>query len=177
MDKQTLARIDLERLGQTSIIRRGWFPGYDPRDAGPANVEDVLDSGSIPQMLALYEKRGYVVWMATGSQGRALAGETTRVDIVLSGDTSEIRKYCYGWSAKTPPKEKKITTEEEARAAIQWLRDNKWTLMEYADRCSAFKGRAVPIHDKPTILTMRRKALENRVNFSIDFAFYPSGGQ
>lgn len=174
METKPVTRVDMEKVGQTGVIVRSWCGEWNRADAGAPDCEDYVENGSIPALLAGYEKQGFVVWMASAFQGRALRGKTTRVDVVCDGSNWTIRKYCYGWSAKTPPVSKKVVSETEAQAAIAWLRENRWTLLEYRDRCVAFLGKAQPIHDKSTILTMRRKAQEEQVNYTIDFAFYPS---
>ena len=174
MDKRLITRIDLERVGSTGIIVRSWFQGWNRDDAGAPDSEDYIESGSIPALLAEYEKQGFCVWQASGSQGRALRGKITRVDVIEDGDMWRVRKFCFGWSAKTPPIEQKTLSNEQAESAIQWLKENNWTVYQYTDRCVAFLGKPQPIHDRGTILALRRKAESQRVNYGINFAFYPA---
>ncbi len=169
-----VTRVDIERIGQTLIMVKAWTGEWNREDAGSPDHEDLVENRSIPSILAEYEKQGFCVWMSSGSLGRALRGKTTRVDVIQNGDTWTIRKYCYGWSAKTPPSSTRTVSETEAHQALVWLRENHWTLIEHPDRSVAFLGKAQPIHDKPTILAMRRRALEQHVNYNADFAFYPA---
>jgi len=167
-----IARVDLERVGASSLIVRTWNEGYSAWDAGQADNEDFLDTGSIQDILAGYEKQGFVVWMASAGQGRALRGVTTRVDIILTGESWVMKKYPYGWSAKTPAIETKHFNQVEADAAIQWLKQNKWTVLEWPGGFRAFKGKPMPVRDKYAIMSLRRKYEQERINFNYDLAFY-----
>lgn len=172
MAEQPITRIDLERVGTDGILVRYWCGEWNREDAGAPYAEDYLN-GSIPALLAEYEKQGYTVWMRNRSQGRALRGRTTRVDILRDGDHWTIRKYCYGWSAITPPMSTKQVSEQEANDAKAWLKEHGWTLYEYEDRMVAFRGKPYPIHDRATIQSMRRKSQVEHVNYSVNLAFYP----
>ena len=173
MSDPTIHRIDLERAGTTGIFVRKWFAGWRHDGSTPCDVEDYV-TGSIPALLAEYERAGFVVWMASGAQGRALRGQITRVDLIQADNTWTMRKYPYGWSAKTPPIEKKTVVPEMKDAALLWFREKQWTIFEYQDRFTAFKGEPLPIHDKATIQHLRRKAQEQQVNFQVNFAFFPT---
>ncbi len=102
MDKK-ITRIDMERIGASAVIVRKWYEGWHQNDAGSPDIEDFIESGSISYTLAEYEKQGYTVEMASQSKGRALRGKITRVDIILEGETWVMKKYPYGWTAKTRP--------------------------------------------------------------------------
>lgn len=167
-----IARVDIERVGASSLIVRTWNEGYSAWDAGQADNEDFLDSGSIQDILAKYEKQGFVVWMASAGQGRALRGATTRVDIILTGESWVMKKYPHGWSAKTPAIETKNFNQVEADAAVQWLKQNKWTVLEWPGGFRAFKGKPMPVRDKYAIMSLRRKANANHENKMWDFALY-----
>ena len=170
MDKPT-TRIDLERVGTTGIMVRKWFQGWQQDGSTPADSEEYID-GSIPALLAEYEKAGFVVWMAYGGVGRALRGSITRVDIIHDGQAWNMRKYCYGWSAKTPPIESKIVKDIECEAAVEWLKQNQWTLIQWEGGYRAFRGEAKPVRDRAGILALRRKFEEQHVNYRYDLAVY-----
>jgi len=172
MDKR-VTRVDLERVGATGILVRQWFGGWNQDDAGAPDIEDYIETGSIAPLLAQYEQAGFTVEMAHAGAGRALRGPVTRVDILheeVSG-TWRIRKFPYGWTAKTRPIHEKHVTQAEVQAALQWLRDNKWNLREWPGGYRAFRGSPKPVRDRATILSMRRKATEQRSNMNWDFAF------
>ena len=173
MDKKQITRIDFERIGQPSVMVRKWYAGYNIHDAGPANSEEFLENVSIPALLAEYEKQGYCVWMGTPSQGRAIKGAITRIDVIKVGQEWVVKKYCYGWSAKTPPIETKPMNDQQARDAIQWLKDNQWSVMEHPNwnGARAFKGHPIPVREKSAILRMRRDAQDRRENYTADFAY------
>lgn len=172
MEKRHVTRIDLERIGQSSVMVQKWFYGWQIHDAGAPDVEEFHENASIAKLLEGYEKDGFCVWMSSSQQGRALKGQITRIDVVQNGEW-EVKKYPYGWSAKTPPIEVKKMSEQEARSAIQWLKDNHWTVMEHPNwqGARAFRGKPMPVHDKFTIQSMRRKAMDKKENYTADFAY------
>ena len=167
-----VARIDLERVGANGLIVRKWNEGYSAWDAGQADSEDFLDGGSIQDMLSDYEKQGFTVWMASARLGRALRGVTTRIDIILTGDAWVMEKFPFGWSAKTPAIEKKRFNQVEADAAVKWLKENKWTVLEWPGGFRAFKGKPMPVRDKYAIMSLRRKYDQERIHFNYDLALY-----
>ena len=171
MEQKPFTRIDLERVGTTGIMVRKWTEGWVNDGSTPADSEDYLD-GSIPALLAEYEKAGFVVWMANGSQGRALRGKVTRVDILFDGKDWKINKYCYGWSARTPAIESKVASEDMRNGALAWLEINQWTVVECENGHRAFKGTPYPVRDRATILQLRRKAQEEHRNYTRDFAYW-----
>lgn len=172
MTDKPFTRIDMERAGAHDVIIRKWREGWKIDDAGVPNVEDYVTEGSIAAMLAEYEKAGWTVEMASAGKGRALRGKITRVDVMLDGETWRVRKYPYGWTAKTRPIEtREFGTKEEAEVAIQWLRENNWTMFEFPGGARAFRGTPYPVRDRTAILSLRRKFQEERRNFSFDLAF------
>lgn len=170
MDKP-ITRIDLERVGTTGLMVRKWYVGWRMDGSTPADSEEYLD-GSIPAYLAQQEKTGFVVWMASGTQGRALRGQITRVDLLQDGEQASLKKFPYGWSAKTPALENKPVTVGELEAALIWLRENRWTVLECANGHRAFRGVPYPIRDRATIQLLRRKAQEEHRDFTRDFAYW-----
>ena len=171
MDKK-ITRIDMERIGASAVMVRKWYEGWHQNDAGAPDIEEFVESGSISYMLAEYEKQGYTVEMASQSKGRALRGKITRVDIILEGETWVMKKYPYGWTAKTRPIETKRFNHEEAQIAIQWLKDNRWVVLEWPGGARAWKGRPMPVRDRHAIQVMRRKFDEQKINFSYNLALY-----
>jgi hypothetical protein len=171
MEQKPITRIDLERVGTSSIFVRTWTEGWKNDGSTPASSEELID-GFIPALLSEYEKAGFVVWMASGSQGRALRGKITRVDILFDGTNWKINKYPYGWSAKTPPIESKVASEDMRAGALAWLQINQWTVMECENGHRAFKGTPYPVRDRATIQHLRRKAQEEHRNYTRDFAYW-----
>ena len=167
-----IARVDIERVGAQALIVQKWYEGYTAWDAGQPDIEDFLDTGSIQNILADLEAQGFTVWMASAGKGRALRGAATRVDIILEGDAWVMRKFPYGWSAKTPVIETKRFNQVQADAAIQWLREKRWTVLEWPGGFRAFKGKPMPVRDRFAIMSLRRKASENHENTMWDFAYY-----
>ena len=162
MNTQPITRVDLEKVGQSSVIVRSWRAGWNRDDAGAPDVEDFIESGSIPALLAEYEKQGFTVEMAHAGVGRALRGEITRVDFVREHDGWLVKKFPIGWSAKTRP----LTTETkpadfDLESALAWCQSHGWTVYRWDGGARAWKGQPKPIRDRATILTMRRKLTES----------------
>ena len=171
MEQTPVHRIDLERAGTNGIMVRKWNQGWRNDGSTPADSEEYLE-GSIPALLAEYEKAGFVVWMASAGQGRALRGNITRVDIIHDGKAWMIKKWCYGWSAKTPAIESKPAEDLKAKAALAWLEANKWTVIECENGHRAFKGAPMPIRDRATIMQLRRKAEAEHRDYTRDFCYW-----
>jgi hypothetical protein len=171
MTEKPFTRIDLERAGAYGIVVRKWREGWMIADAGAPDSEEYLETGSIPAVLAEYEKQGFTVEMASAAKGRALRGKITRVDVILEGEFWHVRKYPYGWTAKTRPIEVKQFSQVEADAAIEWLRKNNWTLFEFPGGVRAFCGTPYPVRDRAAIVFLRRKFQAERKHFNYDLAF------
>lgn len=167
-----ITRIDIERIGASSAIVRKWNEGWHDGDAGSPDAEDFLENVSVDSLLAEYEKQGFAVWMDRG-MGHALRGRITRIDFIQCAASWTVKKYSYGWKAHTRPTETKQLTSQEQQTAMDWLKDNKWTVIEYSDRSVAFKGRPQPINDRAAIQSLRRKATEKRADYFVNFAYYP----
>lgn len=166
-----VTRIDLEACGARGVLVRKWYEGFDAYDAGPCDIEDYLDEASIPALLAGFEKEGFTVEMASRSKGRALRGKITRMDILLDGDVWRLKKFPHGWTARTRPIQEKTFSHDEAQVAIQWLKDNNWTIFEWPGGVRAFRGRPYPVRDRAAILSLRRKFDEQGVNKNWDLAY------
>lgn len=171
MDQKPIHRIDLERVGSTGILVSKWYSGWKQDGSTPCDIEDLVE-GSIPALLAEYEKAGFVVWMANGSQGRALRGAITRVDILNDGNAWNMRKYCYGWSAKTPPIESKVVDAKQLEAALEWFHLKEWAVLEWDGGYRAFKGDPMPVRDRAAIQALRRKFNDEHVHYSYNLALY-----
>jgi hypothetical protein len=169
MQQKPIERIDIERVGANSLMVRKWFAGYDLHDAGSADVEDFVHNASLDRTLADYEKQGFAVWISRRGMGHAIKGPITRVDILLDDTTWTVKKYPRGWKAETKPiSTSTLKTEGEVKGALQWLKENNWTVIEWEGNYRAFKGKMLPVHDAHTIRQLRRKNPNARYNL----AFY-----
>lgn len=166
-----ITRIDLERCGAYGVMIRQWYEGWNVEDAGAPHIEDYVMQGSISAMLAEYEKQGFAVSMATAGKGRALRGKITRVDVILNGETWTLKKFCYGWKASTPAIETKELDNETAQQVIQWLKDNNWNLFEFPCGARGFLGKPYPVHDRRTILSLRKKYEAQGIHHNWNLAF------
>lgn len=173
--KPDSTRIDFERQGANVLVQI-WFGKW--REGSSCAVMDYLVDASIPALLEQCEKAGFTVEMMDGLHGRALRGEIVRVDIVKHGDLWRIRKYPWGWTARTKALTTREADETTARGAIQWMKDNGWAVYEWEDRACGWKGEPKPLHDRASILAARRRvnmAPPSKTQYTrgIDLAFYP----
>lgn len=166
-----ITRIDLEAVGASLVSVRQWREGWQDDGSTAPDMEELI-TGSIMFLLMDYEKQGYTCEMCDRAHGRALRGKTTRVDFVKKPDGWHLQKWPHGWTAKTLPITDEIKTEEQIEAAIAWCEGNGWTVHRInSDKARAWKGQPKPVHDRKTILRMRRIAEEERRDFFVDFAF------
>jgi len=173
---QDITRIDMERQ-QDNVLVKYWRGKW--AEGSAAFMMDYEVGVRIESLLSVCEKAGFTVEMCDSMTGRALRGEITRIDIVKDGESWFVKKYPYGWTAKTRPLSKYALAEDAAQTAIQWLKDNGWTVIQWSDRVAAFRGEPKPIHDRGTILSLRRKVENNLTPSNADYlrgtnlAFYP----
>lgn len=166
-----VTRIDLERLGSNMILIRQWREGWNRDDAGAPDREDVVENKTISTLLGEYEAQGFTVEMAHAGVGRALRGQITRIDVVLIDGAWKVRKYPFGWSARTRPIEEKTISEEQLPTIIHWFQEKGWTLREWPGGYRGFRGAPKPVRDRAGIQAMRRNAKQQQLNTRCDFAF------
>jgi hypothetical protein len=177
MDKKTFTRIDIERLDGQTLSVDSWLEGW--QEGQSADRKEIIQGRSIESLLFEFEKRGYTVEMASNSQGRALCGKTTRIDFIKLAGKFYVKKFPFGWTAKTRPIQETEKTEAEWEKAILWCESNGWNVRRWPDGARAWMGPVLPVRDAAGIRAMRRKAeaefqrLENIGTNKIfyDFAF------
>lgn len=165
------ARIDIEKVGFTTIFVRVWKNGYNPNDAGAPAFEDMLDAGafSMSGICATVEAQGFSVTMTGSNKARALRGPVTRVDFVKQSDGWHIKKYPHGWRASTRPMSDQVKSYEEVIAAIEWCRENGWSICDFkGEVIRAWKGKPVPVRDADSIRKIRNKY----PNAQYDFRYF-----
>jgi len=155
-----IARVDLERTGETVCFMCLWKKGFNASDAGAPAIEEMFDGGStsMSTLCAALEAQGFSVTMTTSSKARALRGEVTRVDFVKRADGWHILKYCYGWTATTRPVSDVLKTENEINAAIAWCENKGWIIRKWSGGARAWKDKLHPVRNANGIRAMRRQA-------------------
>ena len=161
MDTQkTVTRIDLETAGDTGkVLVEQWFEGWIA--TSPCDLYQ-QQAGTVASLLQQYERQGYTVWMCDARIGRALRGEITRIDFVESGQGWQVRKYPYGWTARTHP----LSLEEkpagfDLEAALAWCEQRHWQVRRWPGGARAWKGELLPVRDSSSIRAMRRQVERN----------------
>ena len=154
MNERKITRVDLEKAG-TDIVVKKWYEGWS--EGSPADITSNEPRAFLVSILMKLEKEGFTVEMADSEHGRALRGTITRVDIVSLPDGFHYRKFPFGWTARTRPMSDERKTEEEVAEIIGWCKQKGWNVREWPGGYRAFKGAPMPVRDKASILTMRRK--------------------
>jgi hypothetical protein len=117
--------------------------------------------------------------MCDQTHGRALRGKITRIDFEIKPDRVHVKKYPFGWTAKTRPIKQYEITPEEYQADLKWLKDHGWSMREWPGGSRAFKGDPLPVRTGSTIAYMRRQVerhfasgqLDPRRQFDLAFDF------
>jgi hypothetical protein len=143
-----------------------WLEGWTA--TSPCDLYE-LKAGLITELLQQYERQGYTVWMCDQRTGRALRGETTRIDFIETGKGWQVRKYPYGWTAKTHP----ISLDEkpadfDLEAALAWCEQQRWQVHRWPGGARAWKGDLLPVRDASAIRAMRRQVENNIMSGHID---------
>lgn len=168
---KNIARVDIERTGETVVFARLWKQGFNVDDAGAPAIEEMFDgkTESFAQICAALELQKFSVTAYSATRAQALRGPVTRVDFINQFDGWHIKKYPSGWKADTRPMSDVIKTEEEINSAIAWCESNGWTVRKTKTSVRAFKGVIKPVHDASTIKAMRSRATPDQRFY--DFAF------
>ena len=164
--QKVVTRIDLETAGENVLVAE-WYEGWVP--TSPCDLYD-QKTGLITSLLAQYERQGYTVWMCDARTGRALRGQITRMDFVkLGGEAWQVRKFPYGWTARTHP----ISVDDkpagfDLEAALTWCEQNGWQVHRWPDGARAWKGELLAVRDASAIRAMRRQVDKNMMAGHID---------
>lgn len=153
------------------VLVQMWHKGWKQPDAGAPNAEEIIENQSIASLLEEYEMHGFTVEMARAGVGRALRGQTVRIDLFEEDGAWKMRKYPYGWTAKTRPIEEKPIDQKTLQAALNWMYGNQWTVREWPGGYRGFRGAPKPVRDRHAIQAMRRNAKIHQSNTRFDFAF------
>ncbi len=148
-------RIDLEQNGRYGVIVKSWEKGWQEGDP-PAKTE-YLENTTVFQVLSQIDKDGsYTVEMCDENTGRALCGEITRIDFSQEGEKWTVKKFPYGWTAKTRPLSiESKPADFDLEAAFAWLQEHGWTTRRYPGGARAWKGQILPVRDDNAIRRMR----------------------
>jgi hypothetical protein len=145
-------RIDLTSTNRGIEVKwfaQGWSDGSAP-------YKTTMCATSIIAFGLGIEKNGYTFEMADAGHGRALCGETTRIDFTTTKDGVKVEKYPLGWTAKTNP----ITSEVkpgsfDLEVSITWCENHGFTVRRWPGGARAWKGEAMPVRDAGAIMRLR----------------------
>jgi hypothetical protein len=148
------------------VLVAEWYEGWVP--TSPCDLYDQT-TGLITSLLAQYERQGYTVWMCDARTGRALRGQITRMDFMESSKGCQVRKYPYGWTARTHP----ISIDDkpagfDLEAALAWCEQNHWQVRRWPGGGRAWRGEPMPVRDASAIRAMRRQVEKNIMSNHID---------
>jgi hypothetical protein len=177
MPQKQVTRIDLEQAGPGQVIVKKYLEGWG--EGSCFTVMEFEINTSIPALLAKYESDGFAVEMAHEGVGRALRGEITRIDFIQEKDGWTVKKYPFGWTAKTRPLHTNLKPASfDLDFALAWCEKKGWTVYRWQNGARAWKGAPKPVRDSATIMSLRRKSNDSirrgesdgRRNY--DLAFY-----
>jgi hypothetical protein len=163
---EKVTRVDIERTEYgliAKIFERGWQVGYDWTD-----WMQPLDGCTIESMLRECELAGFTVEMCDNDHGRALRGEITRIDVLRTEKGWDIKKYPYGWSAKTRAITTRTVDEAEADKAVLWLREHGWSVRDFPGGHRAWKGEVLPVRGASEIRYLRNRITQTRATGHAD---------
>jgi hypothetical protein len=166
---ENVTRIEVEKNNNGVLImywQVGWKPG-DPPTQKEWSAERMFDC------LARLETEGFTVDMPSMDVGRALKGEITRIDFFDNGEGEWlVKKFPYGWTARTRAIEQKYHKDFDIQAAIKWCEDHGWSVRQWQaldgirPGYRAFKYQQEPIRDSASIQSMRRRFEHAQVDFA-----------
>lgn len=164
------ARIDVDNSIKTLLFIRLWKKGFNTDDAGAPDKEDLLEGITLHDVLDFIEKQGFSITV-TGASARCLRGPVTRIDFVKQFDGWHIKKYPEGWRAATRPMSDALKAEDQIKQAVQWCKDNGWTVRENPGFTRAWKGAPKPVRTAEAIKHMRAHATSEQrfADFAYDF--------
>lgn len=169
MDEKPITRIDLERAGLGIAIYE-WRAGWKTDGSSAPDIMDYVNDKSMDALLHEFEQQGFTVWISKSRRGHALRGEITRIDF----KDGEIHKFPFGWTAYTPPLQRRQASADEIATAIQWCKSHGWTVFEWPGGARAWKGKPMPVYDTSTIQRIRNIVNANPADprRHYDLAFY-----
>lgn len=150
---QDITRVDITRQ-HNGLSVQTWKQGWD-HDT-PA-FEQVIVKERIETILMRCEDVGFTCDMIDGDHGRALRGETTRIDLIREAEGKyTFSKYPYGWTARTKPVSRRSVDSVEYQTIIRWCKEKGWIVREFPNGARGWKDKLIPIRDANTIRRMRR---------------------
>ena len=174
---QEVTRISFDRIGDLINVE-GWKAGWTTISHSLAMSAAM--SGRMEALLYECERAGFAVWMPDSNSGRALRGEITRIDFASHDQVWRIKKFPYGWSAKTPAlKIEERPGDFDLGGALDWCRHHGWTVREWPGGARAFKDGLIPVRERAAIQSMRRTVQNNMAlghpdahnQFDLDYDF------
>lgn len=171
-------RVDLQDMGRM-IEAAWWLPGYQQTDEHAGRWYYSKDDGVTLFQIATHLDldRGFTVHIDRGgTRGRALVGQTTRIDILQVGQRWVVKKYPYGWTASTNPisAETKPVEFSPEVDALPWLEAKEWVILRWDDERAgkgyrAFADKVQPVRDARGTLAMRKRYPDTQLDLAIYF--------
>jgi hypothetical protein len=168
MNEQTITRVDLEQNGEHGVLVKEWYGTWAEESREDAFHYEA--KATVFRLLSALEAQGFTCEMCDQLHGRALKGQITRIDFERkAGDQIVVKKFPYGWTAKTRPLQ---TTTCNLQAfggdPVQWCKDHGWTVREWPGGARAFRGKELPVRDGSTIAHLRRQVQKHIASGQID---------
>ncbi len=165
-------RIEINRAG-TSYLRQEWFGEWE-ENTPPARQDFVV--GTMLKFADEFAADGYSVTLLDAHHLLALGGTITRVDFILMADGWHVKKYPYGWTARTRPVREEVKPIDfNVDEALYWLRQNGWKTRQWEGTpnanagARAFLGKPMPVRDRQSIVQMRDRIGIHHYDYAFDF--------
>lgn len=172
-----ITKINLTRLGDQVSVD-GWAKGWTSTSDRTSICETY--HGRIETLLHEFELLGFCVWMPDSGSGRALRGEIARIDFSTHDNLWIVKKFPYGWTAKTPAiKTVEYPGDFDFDGALGWCSEHGWTVRTWPGGARAWRHEIEPVRERATILSMRNQVqirtgsgqIDSRKNYDLAYDF------
>lgn len=155
METPIITRIDLTQNGEKGVLVEEWFEGWETGKA--PDQTHIEPTAVILRLLPKYDALGFTSEMCDALHGRSLRGEITRIDFVKILNVWRVKKFPYGWTAKTHPLTDETKGPEfDLESSLTWCEQNGWNVRRWPGGGRAFKGEPMPVRTGAAIMSMRR---------------------
>jgi hypothetical protein len=179
MTAKPITKVDIEEIAPGRSRVSYWYEGWDEDHPKQPDIMETVNLSAFRKLMEL-EDQGFTCEMPDANRGRALRGKITRIDFLMLPDGWHVKKYPYGWTAKTKPIEDKTLPESAIMKAVQWCREENWKVCQWPGGYRAWKGPEKPVRDAEAIRSMRKRVEDQLARGDLssgpmkfyDFAFY-----
>jgi hypothetical protein len=171
---QKITRIDIEQISDDYLNLDCWYKGWREGQWQKPDECRIIEGRRLLELLNELSHNGYALTKLNDSKHwRALKGEIVRLDFIDTIEGWKVRKYPLGWTAKTQPlSEENKGKDFDIAAALDWLRKNHWTVMQWNGGARAWRYKIHPVRNAEEIRELRRRVnADKTINSQADLAY------